>query len=34
MSKKRAKSGTASAGAARWESGLLATPFEEVSVHK
>ncbi|PIK56988.1 putative sperm-associated antigen 17-like isoform X3 [Apostichopus japonicus] len=29
MSKKRAKSGTASAGAARWESGLLATPFEE-----
>lgn len=30
MSKKRAKSGAGSAGAARWEAGLLATQFEEV----
>ncbi|XP_063954686.1 sperm-associated antigen 17-like isoform X2 [Lytechinus pictus] len=29
MSKKRAKSGAGSAGAARWESGLLSTNFEE-----
>ncbi|XP_071495561.1 sperm-associated antigen 17-like [Diadema antillarum] len=31
MSKKRAKSGAGSAGVSRWESGLLATPFEEES---